>query len=556
MRPSIRTRLSTVTLWVMLALQGAAASEDARTEVAGRLLYETADGIYVDVGELLLPLGSTGFLESAGESTTRFEVISAARGSVFLRLELAPGSQPLAAGAAVTLWLDSDLPTEAPSARDLRSPTLKDPGALDTDQPLLAERALRGLVPTDPVNVFHGRISFRQLFQRSSTDNVDYLRTQARTDGTLDRIDGTPWAIEWSLGASFRDGDALQFVDDYQQVRFDLYRLSMVRRFDDESTVRMGRFVPRELPAVGYLDGVHFDKVVTTNWRFGVLVGFKPYRDDLDISVKEPTIVPYTTYGFGTESKRRLSGTLGVLASLYEEESDRLALLWDQTLQLGRLHLFSSAEFDVDVGGAEVREQPRLTRLNLTGSIELSQATRLRGGVDRYERPDTEGERDQIDDILLPEALFLRDQYNRFWGGITHRFSERWTVEGEASLTDTVFDDDYRWRVGVTRRGLLGWRAGSATLHVYRLAGRDLEGVGGRLTLNMPFLEQRLMISPSLAFRLAEFDLDTEQFWFTEVTARCHWVASDAWSFDGGVTVGLTEDDTTVLIDVGLAYRW
>ncbi|MGE3164947.1 MAG: hypothetical protein AB7O52_08575 [Planctomycetota bacterium] len=553
---STRMLLRGATLLVAFTLAPARADEPARAEVQGRLLYETADGVYVDVGELLLPLGTTGALEFSGDRTTRFEVVSAARGSVFLRLEFAPGAQPLTAGAALVLWLDAELPTETPSAAELRSPTLKAPGVADTEQPLLAERALRGLVPTDPVNVFHGRLSFRQLFQKSSNDDIDSLRSQARSEGTFDRIDGTPWALEWSLGVSYRDGEGLQFVDDYQQARLDLYRLSMVRRFDDESSLRLGRFIPRELPAVGYFDGLQVDEVLSPSWRVGVLAGFKPYRDDLDISVKEPVVVPYTTYGFGSEPRRRVSGTLGLLASLYEEESDRLAFLWDQTLQWSTLHVFSSAEFDLDIGGAEEREGPRVTRLNLVGSIEVGQASRLRAGVDRYEIPDTEGERDQIDDILLQEADFLQSQYNRYWVGGTQRLSAHWSLEEEVSFTDSTTDDDYRWRLGITRRGLPGLAAGSGTLHVYRLAGVDLDGVGGRLTLNLPLGDQRFLFSPSVAFRLAEFELDSEQFWFSEVSARAHWVASDSWTFDAGVLVGLTEDDATVQLDVGLSYRW
>lgn len=548
---------------------GVAAEEPKATKIRAQVIYETTEGIYVDPGAVVLEVGGDGWLDvvsgvGAGERIARFEITTAARGSALLRLELEPGKTTPDAGDVVRLWLEVDLPPApepepepvAPIEEDAPT-TLKPLGEeIDTDLPLLAPRSLSGLVQTDPINIFHGRVSFRQLFQAASEADLSSSRTHLRTSGSLDRIDGTPWAFEWSGDLSYRAGDAYEFVADFQEVRFQAYRLAFFRRFDDRSTIRFGHFLPGELPGVGYIDGWQGEKVLEEGLRVGAILGFKSYRDDLDPTLREPTVVPYATFRAGRDTEKSYSATAGLLASLYKGKPDRLAFLLDQTARLGRLTLLASSEVDVDIGGAEIRSGVRLTRLNLSTNFRLASAHVLRAGVDRYETPDTEAERNLVDDLLLVDTEFFEDEYSRYWLGASHDLSDHWSLDERVSFTDSTIDDDYRWRLSLTRHGLPGVPDGNLGFHVFRLAGDEIEGVGGRITSSLPFRNHTFFIEPSLAFRWAEFELESESFIFSEASVRTHWLISDSWSFTGGVSVALTDDDHSLSADFGITLRW
>ena len=277
-------RLPAVLVALAALLAGAPASGD-EARVDCQVLYETQEGIYVDAGSGLGIREKTAVsLERRGERILQGEVVKSSGTSTFLRIVSRQGL-PARPGETLSLVYERAPAGEESSSRQ-PSPTLKGgEGDEDPFVPLLAPLDLGASASTEARNIFHGRLTLRQLYQVTGDSDHDASITSLRASGSLERIDGTAWTLEWSADLSYRALQGLEDVRDFEEPRFDLYRLSLYRRFDDRSFVRLGRFVPLELPSVGYMDGVQGEKVLDENWRAGGILGFRPGRDDHVISL-------------------------------------------------------------------------------------------------------------------------------------------------------------------------------------------------------------------------------------------------------------------------------
>ena len=530
-----------------------------------QVVYQTADGIYVDVGgDSGLKEGDWGFLRSDAQTVAKFKVDNVATGSAFL--VLAPGHEEVLpeAGAKVVLVIERDRLENEPEGKR-RSSTLKGNGEEDSSLPLLAPRELKDTVPTKIENVFHGRLRLNEIFQVSDDDDLDYSMTRLRASGTVDRIEGTPWSFEWSGDVSYRAGDALANGRDFEELRLEMYRFSVSRAFQDGSFVRLGRFLPRQLSAVGFLDGAQAEKIVSEEFRLGAMAGFKPARDDLGITVDEPTAVSYVTVEVGERLELYYSGTAGVLFSLFDGKADRLAVLVDQTAHLGRLSLFASAEVDVEVGGAETYDAVRLTRLNSVATYPVSSWLILSAGADRFEITDTAAERDSIREGTLDPEDFLEDGYWRYWGRATQRVFGDLRLSEELSFYNSEESEDaLRWLVSLSRRGFPGVPGATITLSVYNLESTRAEGYGARLGAYIPILDGRLSLEPGVSVRLLDtetdeqntFDRVDEDFEVADVSLRAHWILTRQWSVHGGASYAVTDERNRVFMDVGVTFRW
>ena len=537
----------------------------AEVRIDCRVLYGTPEGIYVDLGtDSGVTSGQEGWLEQNGERLAPVEVAKVVRNSTFLRVDSERAVDFPALGDRVSLVFD--LAPEEVGERKEPSRTLKDQ---TSDQepfvPLMSRVGKKSEAFTEAKNIFHGRLTLREALQITTESDHDYSRTRLRSSGSLQRIEATPWALEWSGDLSYRTGEGLENRRDFEALRLEAYRLALFRRFEDRSFVRLGRFIPRELPSVGFLDGVHGEKVITEQFRLGGMVGFKPTRRDLDVSVDEPAFVGYGTFAIGDRSGLYYSGTGGILFTLFEGDGDRLAILLDQAAFLGRLSIYSSTEVDFDVGGADVRDGVRLTRWDLHASYPIAPLLTLNAGLNRYELPDNEGERQAIDRGGLNVEEFFEDSYTRYWAGAFHDLPWNLRLSEEISFTDSQVDDAIRWNVSLTRLGLPFSPEASMTLTAYNFEGiRIEEGYGGRLSMHIPLMNHRLLLQPATTFRWVKFetagenffDYFAEDFTVTDVSLRAHWIISKSWVFSAGVSYANTNDVDRYFVDLGLTFRW
>jgi hypothetical protein len=590
------------TALALLTLPGSPA-RTAEVNLDCRIQYEISDGVYVGAGrDAALQKGEIGWLAQGTDQLVRVEVLSVSKDSAFLKF-LGPRPRKFPPpGSNVVLIVDrnGEAP-EAPKPRE-RSPTLLDrnrkqlpsanleqgsadapaipgdsePGQLlpptpggekpsgdapgaEPLQPLLAPQGPPIGAFTDAYNISQGQITFRQTLQLTEGDNVNYSISRLRTSGSVERIQATPWAFEWSGELSYRDGKALQDVHDYQEVRLELYRFDLFRKFDDTSFVRAGRMLPRELPSVGYIDGVQGEWATNPHFRLGGILGLKPDHVDIDFSVDEPTQVGYFTLDLGDHRDVTYTGTFGLLSSIYKGKIDRLAVLSDQTLLVDKLSVLASSEIDFDVGSSETHSGTRLSRLDVVGSYPIFSHTTARLGLDRFEPLDTAAERDAVHAIVLEDEEFINRGDWRYFAGMSHDLPWRLRLSEEVSVTDAATDDwTLRWNVSLTKFGLPGLDPSSSiTLTAYNYEGLYQEGYGGRLSGYIPVLRNRVLLQPDVAFRYLTSDIQgTDRFIFTDVGMRAQWIISPSWILAGGASYAYTEDVQRILIDVALTYKW
>lgn len=527
-------------------------AEGEEATVDCRFLYEIAGGLYVDAGAAQgLSQGLTGWLRHEGRNVARIEVDNASSDFSFLRIVADRVDDFPKAGSDVTLAFDESLRQRIEETRE-RSPTLKDPSGGDPLTPLLAPFNNTEFADTQTRNAFHGRVTFRTVAQTGSDGDLDAVLTRIGSSGSVDRVNGSPWAFEYAFDLSYRDGDAYDLLDDYQKPRFDVTRLSLFRRFDDESFVRYGRFLPRALPSIGYVDGFAGEKIVNDRFRVGVVTGLKPSRDELHPTFEEPVLVPYVTMESGAYDDITYSGTAGLLGSLYDGDADRLAFLFDQYASFGKWKILSSSEVDFDVGAGD-RDGVRLTRWDLSSTYSVSDGFDLRAGFDRFEVVDNDAQRDLVDDFIINEDDFFDDGFTRVWVGGVHVLSEKWTMSEEISFTDTEDDDAIRGYLRFTRK----LDRGSWTLTLSNIAGEHLEGVAGRISGYFP-VSGSLSLHPSVGAQFSRFDTndETDDQYYVDAGIHGYWHISKAWSFTGGVRASTTDEEQRYSLDLGITMRW
>ncbi len=520
-------------------------------EIDTRVTYTIADGIFVEIAaDSPVRAGMVGWLEHQGTRIARIEVGQVATRSAFLRVVPRPRLILPRQGQPVRVILEAPRTPEVQQSKP--SPTVKDPDTPDAPfEPLLGPY----FVDAETRNLFNGRASIRQFGQATSNELLDYSRSHFDTAGSLERVQGTPWALEWSAEVIYRDGDALENQPHYQDVWTEFYKLSLTRRFDSKSIARVGRFLPAELPSAGYLDGAQGELVLGPFLRVGGMLGLKPKRDDLAVSGKEPVIVPYATFYWEVDPTHYYSATTGALMSLYEGKYDRFALLLDQQATIDRFSFYSTAEVDLDTGSALTASGARLTRFDFTSSYRIG-GTTLHGGLNHFSIPDTAAERDALGLLTIGPEEFLDDDTWRYTAGASHALTRKLSLDEQVSFIDSgSADDELLWRVGLTQRGWLT-RGSSLSIKIYNLGGDDLDGFGGSINGYFPLYGSRLALLPTISARAAIFDSPDADLEVSDIALRIDWRATDRFSIQAGAIYTDSDDINRFGFDLGITWRW
>ena len=514
--------------------------------------YQIPEGIYVNAGtERGLQKGLRGSAVLGNGQAVDFEVVQAARNTALIRLDgyVAGTASPPLRDQPITLSFNA--PPQAPAPATAATTTTGE--STEPFVPLLAPQPhdahSRSLSSTS-----YGHVGIQQSFQTSSDSRQQFAVTRFNTSGTLERILETPWSFVWSGNARYRTGEAYKKRDDYQTIQPYLYRASLERPMDIGGFLRIGRFLPLELPAIGYLDGAQLEFHRDGPWRAGIAGGLKPDRQNLDFSAKEPTLAAYLGLETGTRGKAYYSGTAGLLGAFYDGQADRLAALLDQRIDFGpRLNIYSTAEFDFGVADT-TNSTAQLTRLDLTASLRIHKYVTLRAGLDHWQRPDTHAQRDLLE--VIDSSLF-DNGYWRYWVGGQHNLPWKLRLNEEIAYTvSDASDNAARWRLGMTRTGLFAWRSASVTASFYNLEFMGSGGYGGLLSAYLPFWQGRFTVRPAAGLRwLSEAGLANN----LEVTYYSIYLDGNlfkSWALTGGITVTQTDGADAALIDLGLRYKW
>ncbi len=521
----------------------------AKEQVVSRIQIVIPEGFYIDAGknEHLAP-GMVGIVTRGGRLISKAQIERCSpRSSLLTSLDSVVG-ESLRVGDVVKFTIV----TPARTNRTSTPPEVKRPKKPRNFTPLLApDKQSKGL--TTPKNLSHGRIWFNQDLQVDSNDGLrDYSISRLGTRGSVERLKGSLWSINWYNQLSYRDGDVLENSDGFNQLRFDLYRLSIQKRYPDDSLLRFGRFLPHELPQVGYLDGTQGEKVLMEGLRLGSFLGFKPDRDRLSPSIKEPLIIPYLRIHSESDS-HELSSTTGVLSSLYEGKVDRVAFIAYQSLRLGsNFYCSSTSEIDFDVGNMEHRDGVQLTRWNAYLSYFVLPNINIMGGIDRYQPIDIRAERDSTELIILNA---INENSWRYWIGSTQNLFWGLRLHEEISWVNSSPGDDLLlWNVSLSKYSKVWFPSASLTVSIYNLDSTFEDGYGGHITAYLPLFDHKLSFQASLSTQWIE--LGSQEFDFRNLTFRANWQMTQKLRAHLGMSYGIGDDVERVFVDVGLSFTW
>lgn len=519
-----------------------------------RITNEVSDGFYVDKGtDEGLRQGLSGSMQFDDGRIFEFEVVQATNKLAIMRITGSADKQEKLVGQTVQLVFERDI-SDVEDKDQKSSANASHIAENEPFVPLLAPVKWTLGLP-EPRNIFHGQMRVHQTLQTDNENDRDYSITHFGTSGTLDRIDGSDWSFEWSGDLAYRSGDAYSYHPDYEKPRLDLYNGSFRHPLADDGFFRLGRFLPRELPGIGYVDGVQGQIRHDEHLSLGAIAGFKPDRYNLDFSVDEPLMAGYTTYEAGKRPGPYYSGTAGILGSLYKGQMDRLALLLDQRAGIGPIFtLYSTAELDFDVGGAQTRTGTNLTRLDVTAVSRLSSGLTFRAGVDHWERPDNHAERDLL---VYEDDRYFDDGYWRYWVGSDQGLPWNLRLSEEVSYIDSdIYDYDPRWRVGLTHTDLFGWQGASMTATIYNLGTEVIDGYGSRLSAYLPLMKHKLFVQPMAGFQMVDVEPQGQEFNLTYLSIRVNGRLSTNWSLFGGFTNTYGDRVDSTLLNLGIRYKW
>ncbi|MHC4939250.1 MAG: hypothetical protein ACYTHK_09805 [Planctomycetota bacterium] len=514
------------------------ASVAVADEVKGRVTQVVADAIYVDLGSSHgVAAGDPGEILRVGQRIADVEVVTAS--GTQARLSILRSTRRPQVGDTVVLRV------RAGRADDPESEAKRPPEERPFE-PLL-ERQKKRAEPTAERNILHGRVTVQQIVQSDREGDLDYALSLLSSDGMFDRIAGSRWSLRWSANLHYRTGDAFEGseLEGEQLIVFDL---AFARPVAGGGFVRFGRFLPRTLQSAGYFDGADAEFAVGANTRLGGAIGFKPTRFDLAPSLDEPAALVYASYRAGKRDDAYASGSYGLLASAWEGEFDRAALLIEQIAELGTARLDATATIDFDVGAAQFRSGTRLTQLDAFLSWRITRKMTLRGGADRWERLDNAAERERLP-VLDP--LLYEDGFWRSWVGAVFVLPWRLRLDLEYARIDSDSGPTTNpWRATLEHFGSSG---GNVSLTVYGLESFEGDGYGGLLNGNLPLGGGKWLLQGAVGFRY--LDVSGEEFDVTDVRFNVDYFTG-GWQISGGLQwLGGTALDS-LLFDVRVDYRF
>lgn len=315
-----------------------------------------------------------------------------------------------AAEDAEPATVDAEPETDAPPAGPVEPaatsapehpPWTSPPEEWNQAQPLLAPA--HGLAPEERPRRFVGRVytSADWTSDEGGDERRDFLSGALGFDARMENPfgDGGELALDAEFFARHYDRDGTD--EDESRLRVDRasYTVGGVRGARHRTEV--GRFLQRELPALGFLDGVEYVHQLGTRQRVGASVGFLPIPDDLFSSGDDLQAAVF--WRRASDEAQRVSFGAGYQKTWHEGVADRDLFVAELELHPGvRSSLFGSALIDYYTSGDALKDSgPELTQLflNATHRTEAGHGAGL--FLSRFRWPELE--RNEFPDVTAEE---------------------------------------------------------------------------------------------------------------------------------------------------------
>jgi len=546
-------RLALVLLLIGAGRAGPAPAQPATPEVVAPIVYESDGGFYLGAGRRDgLTAGIEGTVRRGAVDVARVRVKSASSTSAFVEIVRLLGVERPRVGDRAVFSVAPPAPANEAEPATLPPPAgRREGGTADREfTPLLAPEARPAL--SRAANIFHGALRLGTNVNLNGQTDLDYFYHRAMFTGSVDRLFSGPYSVEWDLDLFYRDGEGYEGRSDYRDLRFRSDFFVVRRHFDDGSVIGAGRILPQALPAVGRLDGVYGEWQVSPSFRIGLAAGFRPDRDDLGFSTDEIGAAPYAVFESGSPDGLRFWSAAGFLATWFEGDADRQAVLWDGRIAWERLSCYWSSVVDLYGSNDEVRSGVRLTRLDANVRYDLHPLLMPWVGVRKWEVPESGAERS----VVLGDEVF-DDGYVRAYAGLAHDLGRGWSIDEQATWVVGSADvDGVQVRIGVRKSGVLGIPGSTFDVSAFNLVGVDVTGYSGsagfgfypvdslwvRLGYVLTHSEQDVDGGPTFTNHLMSLDLD--------------WRLSRSLTLTNRLAKSFGDETDAIMLDLALTWRW
>jgi len=542
----------TIALLLLAGLGARAVPAQSATEevkVIAPVVYESEGGFYLGAGTREgLKAGLEGTVRRGAVDVARVRVRSASLSSSFVEVVRQFGVERPRVGDRAVFSVPRRPPgpeTETPPQTAPRTPPQDEEFV-----PLLAPPARPALSRT--ANIFHGALRLQTSASLNGQTDLDYFYYRATFAGTVDRLFSGPYSLEWDLDLFYRNGDGYESRPDYQELRFRSQFFVLRRHFEDGSVIGVGRVLPQALPAIGRIDGAYGEWQASPSFRIGLAAGFRPDREDMGFASDELGVAPYAVFEAGQAGGFRVWTAAGFLATWFEGDADRQAVLWDGRIAYERLSFNWSSAVDFYGSGDEIRSGVRVSRLDAQLRYDLHPLLNPWIGIRKWETPETESDRA----VAISDEVF-DEGYRRAYIGLSHDLGRGWTLEEQLTRVDGSGDvDGLQVRVGVIKSDVLGLPGSVLDLSVFNIVGVDVNGFSGsaglafypvdplyvRLGYVLTDTEQDVQNGPTFTNHLVSLDLD--------------WRLTRSLTLNGRLARSFGDETDAIMLDLALNWRW
>lgn len=433
-------------------------AEDVRIEV--RVTSVAGSSLYIDHG------ASDGLAEGDrvqfrldGNAAASGVVVTVSANSA--RVELDPGAQRPPVRTRGEVFVPDTRPGAVEAARDAANSTA--PSAVDhppwthppetwsQDRPLLAPAF--GIPPEERESRVHGRTWIR--FDGTwGEDDQTYTLGAMGADATLDNPFGDGGAVRFDAEVFVRQSDVADGLYGYDDTRLRIDRLSyeLGGTKDRPNRFAFGRFLQKEFPELGLLDGAEWSHRTQVGSRFGASLGWMPEPFADLTSFQDVQAALFYRHAFDADER----ATLGAAYqnTWHDGEQDRnLFVLQGEVRPSRELSLRASAWVDIYTSDDVLKDSgPELTEAQVSGTWTAASGA----GVSLY-----------LFERRFPEILrdeFLEPPPREIVDGVLDRagvngwvpVSTRVRMTGRFEIWSDQSDEGLNGEIGASLRDALG----------------------------------------------------------------------------------------------------
>jgi hypothetical protein len=351
------------------------------------------------------------------------------------------------------------------------------------DKPLLAPAF--GLAPEDREPRLRGRAYVQAQGTRDDSGSTrEYFNGNAGFDATLDNPfgDGGSLRMDATLWTRSADADFDDVHTDETRIRLNRLTYELGGTQDDPTRWMFGRFLQREFPQLGVLDGVEWDRRLANGSVLGASAGAMPEPFSDMSSFDDMQAALFYRHAFD-ESRRNFVG-LAYQNTWHDGDQDRNLFVADAAFVPGdRVRLNANALVDWYGSGDEIKDEGfELTELLLSGTWLVTSTSGV--GLTYSHRRIPELLRSEFHDYDAPT---VRDnELDRVALNGWHMFTPKVRVDARADLWDDHEDSGQTVEAGLSLRNML-WSDGELSAAVFHADGSYSSGPGFRVNASKAF---------------------------------------------------------------------